>query len=165
MKRFYKRVDSTAGADACWPWTGHRGVGGYGMFWLDRSNQAAHRVAWMLSTGKPIPGGMCVCHRCDNPPCCNPLHLWLGTNAENTADKVSKGRQACGADTKPHTRARGERQWLAKLTNAAVVEIRMAAARGTRTLELARKYQVDPCNIRRVVRGETWAHVQPTKES
>lgn len=155
MKRFYDRVDSSAGRDACWPWLGCLGTGGYGVFWLRGRNHASHRVMWMLERGE-IPAGMFVCHTCDNRRCCNPAHLWIGTSAENTADKVAKNRQARGAQTKPELRARGERQGLAVLTVALVRRIRRS---GLTHAALARKLGVAVSNVRNVRTGFTWRHV------
>ncbi len=75
----------------CWLWTGARRRDGYGTIWFNGRPEAVHRVAWMLSNG-PIPDGLFVCHTCDNPPCCRPSHLFLGTPADNTRDSVTKGR-------------------------------------------------------------------------
>ena len=75
----------------CWEWRGNRDVDGYGRFRWNYEMFGAHRVAWELAHG-PVPAGMLVLHRCDNPPCCNPDHLWLGTNVENIADRHAKGR-------------------------------------------------------------------------
>lgn len=95
-ERFWSKVDKSGGPAACWPWTASVDPKGYGQFaYADgtRRSGRAHRVAWILANG-PISAGMSVCHSCDNPPCCNPAHLWLGTNADNVADRVRKGRSS-----------------------------------------------------------------------
>lgn len=93
-ERFWSKVDRTK-PDACWPWIGYRNVHGYGTFWFEDRHVIASRMAWEL-THAPITNGLFVCHRCDNPPCCNPAHLFLGTMADNFHDAVAKGRVALG---------------------------------------------------------------------
>ena len=75
----------------CWLWLGYGDKDGYGKFQVNNKRWSAHRYSWFLHNGG-IPNGMCVLHRCDNPPCVNPKHLWLGTSSENTADRDRKGR-------------------------------------------------------------------------
>jgi hypothetical protein len=94
--------------------------------------------------------GFVVCHTCDNPPCCNPRHLFKGTNAVNTADRVKKGRSSA---------SRGERNWRAILTEEQVREIRGSALSHT---ELARRYGVGRTAIAAVRERKTWRHVQPS---
>ena len=92
--RFWEGVD-IQGFDDCWEWVGARYPQGYGRIhrWgTDNRNSYTHRVAWELVNGT-IPDGMCVCHHCDNPPCCNPRHLFLGTQNDNIQDSIKKGRR------------------------------------------------------------------------
>lgn len=88
--RFWSHVASRA--DGCWEWTGARGRAGYGYFSIKDRRFFAHRLAFALVNG-PIPPGLFVCHRCDNPPCCRPDHLFLGTTRDNVVDAMRKGRR------------------------------------------------------------------------
>ena len=138
-------VDPVTG---CWNWTGSlRGEYGYGQFWLEGTNVAAHRAAWMIFRG-PIPLGLHVLHRCDNALCVNyETHLFLGTHQDNMNDKVRKGRQVnvFGEDAPTH-----------KLTTEQVLAIRVSQLPG---VDLSRMYGVGPMEISRIRRGLRWRHV------
>jgi hypothetical protein len=90
-KRFYKQVEVVE--SGCHEWTGRINSSGYGIIYFNKKQQAAHRVAWQIANGE-IPKGMLVCHTCDNPPCVNVNHLWLGTHQDNMDDMTVKGRDA-----------------------------------------------------------------------
>lgn len=101
--RLWARVErKTSG---CWEWTGARSNFGYGQLWIDGVRWTAHRLAYVIESGQPVAAGMFVCHRCDNPPCCNPAHLFIGTNSDNIRDAASKGRLPRGDDYRAKQRA------------------------------------------------------------
>jgi len=151
-ERFWPKVDAK-GPDECWPWTGSRSRHGYGRIGLGGKRgrvEIASRVSWELSHG-PIPDGMGVLHRCDNPSCVNPAHLFLGTQADNVADMYAKGRG---------NRPRGEAHTCARFTVDQVLSIRQSyAAGGISQRELGERYGVSHRAIGRLVAGKTWSHV------
>ncbi len=148
-RRFWAKVDRR-GPDECWPWTGSTRRKGYGKIrrpGADGGWVSAHHVAWELVHG-PVPDGKQVLHRCDNPPCCNERHLFLGDNDANVADKVAKGRQCSGV-----------RNGQAKLDETRVLAIRRRHTAGEGIKPLARAYGVSPRTVQFIVRHQTWAHI------
>lgn len=145
---FWTRVKKKPG---CWEWIGTMNRN-YGRF---RGDQA-HRVAYQLQVG-PIPDGMLVCHKCDNPKCVRPSHLFLGTYQDNMSDKVLKGRQShVGCSRNP---PKGEKNPKAKLTEDAVREIRRLVGSGMTLAAAGRMYGVRYQSISSLIRGDTWSHV------
>jgi hypothetical protein len=133
--------------DACWPWTGTIHHRRYGVIGDNKNRQyLAHRVSYERAHG-PIPPGLYVCHTCDNPPCVNPAHLFVGTDADNQADKARKGRAP-----------RGERNKAAKLTAEDVRAIR-ALYPALSQQAIANRFGVHQSIVSDIVRGETWTHV------
>lgn len=156
--RFWRYVDKSSD---CWNWVGGIHKGGYGTFWLLGRARPAHRVAWVLHNG-PIPAhdsyhGNCVCHRCDNPRCVNPDHLFLGTNADNMADRNAKGRTRRG----PNKKNQGQSNGFAKLTEADVAFIRNHP--GT-LRQLGEMFGVSHSRIGAIKLGQAWTHL-PNKET
>ncbi|MFA5943197.1 MAG: HNH endonuclease signature motif containing protein [Candidatus Thermoplasmatota archaeon] len=124
-----------------------------------------HRLSWELANG-PIPPGLNALHHCDNPPCVNPAHLFLGTQAENVRDMEAKGRayHPCGARngrfTKPGSNPRGERNGQSKLTEIGVREIRDSVAiRGESRVAVALRFGVSAGLVGQIVRRSAWHHV------
>lgn len=131
----------------CWLWFGALSSSGYGTVQHGSTRASSHVVAWELTHG-PVPPGMCVLHRCDNRPCGNPDHLFIGTRAENSADMVKKGRQ---------WRPRGEKQASAKLSLAQVNEIRaLRSATGLSYSKIGRRFGVAESTVEHIINGRSW---------
>ncbi len=151
IEQFWSRVNKKASIPShrpelgrCWEWLGYRqpepknyGRQGWkGRVWM------AHRLAWFFMFGE-IPAGMRVLHLCDNPPCCNPDHLFLGTDQDNVTDCMQKGRRRTDGNAR-------------KLTLKDAEEIRKDYASGVSSTVLATKYAVHPDSIRNIVANKTY---------
>jgi hypothetical protein len=151
-ERFWSKVDKTGD---CWIWKGTKTRAGYGVKIINHKAYYVHRLMWGSLNGE-IPNGMEICHRCDNPPCIRPEHLFLGSQADNTRDAIKKGR----LDNY------GEKNGMAKLTSAQVREIKRVYVHSPRgqtshgkknsQAYLASLYDVTRYAIRAIVNGKTW---------
>jgi len=144
-KRFFEKVKKT---DKCWIWTGSK-LHGYGQIYNRITNrpEGAHRVSWEIHNGL-IKKGLHILHRCDNPPCVNPEHLFIGTNAENVADAIKKGRNAKGSQC---TRA--------KLNEKIVTEMKKMFKNGSTYKEVTNKFGFNHHTVYSAIKGITWRHV------
>jgi hypothetical protein len=166
-RRFWSKVDVSAGPGGCWPWRAASMAKGYGTIRLDAAHGSrlvgAHRASWEMDQGRYVPDGLMVCHACDHPACVNPGHLWLGTMAENSLDAARKGRLAAQLDAASYaTRLRryvGDLHSSAKLSSAIVPAIRAACAAGDRFVDVAARFGVSDETIRSVFNRKTWRHV------
>lgn len=167
--RFWRGVDKR-GPSECWPWKGTAHSGKYGHVGRGGRNGGtvlASRVSYELHYG-PIPDGLYVCHTCDNPPCVNPAHLFLGTQQDNVDDRVRKGRSARvtglanGAHTHPEKVARGSGHYAAKLTDEQVKAIRaVKPATGVHEAAqvVATQYGTTKSYIIKIWYGYKWKHL------
>lgn len=138
--RFWAKVDTSGD---CWIWTASV-RNGYGQFGTPEGIQPAHRVAWTLANGD-IPDGLIVCHRCDNPPCVRPDHLFLGTQLDNVRDMIDKGRAAFR-----------ERHPNARLTASQAAAIRTDTRKQK---AIADDYGISQTHVSHIKRGLVWSDV------
>jgi hypothetical protein len=144
-ERFWSKVNKT---DGCWLWTGAKKEWGYGVIGsTGKRIIRANRASWIINRG-PIPKGLWVLHRCDNPPCVNPDHLWLGNGLENMQDAARKGRMN-----------QGENHGMSKLTTKQVLEMKSLYKKWAKNQAwLAAKFGISVFTLRRICYGTTWKH-------
>lgn len=155
LERFWEKVN-IAGPDDCWEWKASRASGrrrqgksDYGRF--NKNNPfntgEAHRIAYMLAYRPPPPDKPCVLHSCDNPPCCNPRHLWPGTAGDNNRDRHAKGRSG---------HAQGETIGNSKLNDDDVLAIRGSTDAAS---NIAQRFGITPKTVYDIQSGDTWKHI------
>lgn len=147
IERFWSYVGHSGDANACWEWQKSRDWFGHGKASFHRMTIGAHRVAYHIAIS-PIPDQVCVCHTCDNPACCNPAHLFLGTNLDNIKDRHKKHRDAFG-----------ERNGRARFTDNDIRHIRLRHANGESQGAIARALGTTQSCISRIINRKTWRHV------
>lgn len=153
-ERFWSKV-RIVNPEACWLWMASLDRKGYGGFRFRGKSAIASRVAWILTHGDP-PQGAHVLHHCDVPRCCNPRHLYLGTNKDNVADRERRGRRRTGY-------VPGEANGSHVLTNEDVREIRELHANGWTLVRLHERFGVSCTRLSLIVRGLAWTHLLETK--
>lgn len=151
--RYEFYIDRSGGDDACHLWTGGRNPKGYGRMVVGSRRDGTKRVVLAHRWGYehyvgPIPDGLSVCHTCDNPACQNPRHWFVGTTADNNADKQAKGRQP-----------RGEAWHASKVTEQVVRQIREKCAAGSRQADVAARFGITQSAVSRIVNRKVWDHV------
>lgn len=148
-QRFWGKVDRRSPSD-CWPWRGATDTFGHGQFFVspERGKVPAHVYAIELTTGEPCPEGKEGFHHCDNPPCCNPTHIYYGTRQQNVADMHSRGRAQVGSQ-----------RTNARLTEANVLLMRQRFAAGEQLKDLAAVFGIGEGHVSKIVNGLMWKHV------
>jgi hypothetical protein len=158
--RFWEKVNKDgpihpALGTACWLWQAHDNGRGYGVIMLEgkpHRSEYAHRISYEMENG-PLERGDVVCHKCDNPSCVNPAHLFVGTHKDNTADKIAKDRHA-----------RGSRSGHAKLSDDDVLEIFTLLGRGVEQKEIGQRFGITQSAVSNIRRGVTWKHFRHSRE-
>lgn len=139
----------------CWPWKGSVGREGYGRLRLNGREVSAHRLILEAELGRPLLRSECACHRCDNPPCCNPAHLFAGSHLDNSNDKHRKGRAHA---------LRGEKHPRARVTDEQALLIRRLRVEGVSPRDLAGRFGLSIQATRHLLSGYSWRHLPSQRE-
>lgn len=148
--RFWAKV-TVAGEDQCWLWAGATEMSGYGYMWIVNNKSEslavkAHRLSFYYQHGDAVDD-VCVLHRCDNPPCVNPNHLFPGTRADNNRDRMNKGR---------NRQQGGSANSNARLDIEQVIEIKALVASGISQTKVGERFGIKQAQVSRIVRGVSW---------
>lgn len=157
VSRFWSRVSICADHE-CWEWQRGKTRDGYGVFHFGEKSIRTHRFSYQLHNGE-IREHDCVCHSCDNPSCVNPKHLWIGTRADNNADKEAKGRAVYAEQKK------GELNPSATLTTSEVVAIKVMARCGLPQARIAKTIGISNASVCMIVSGKRWGHLTENRVS
>lgn len=150
IDRVFSKIEKTPTEKGCLLWTGGKNKMGYGMVNIRGKTKKAHRTIWEIFHGRPIKKGMCICHNCDVPGCCNPDHLYEGTHQDNMNDMFRRNRQ---------NKVSGELHGRSKLKDEDILKIRELNASGTNTYKLAEMFGTGPAKISEIVTGKAWKTV------
>ncbi len=149
-KRLWSKVNILSD-NKCWEWQGAKTTAGYGVIRIDYEANYTHRLAWSLKNKGEIPKKGVICHRCDNPACCNPSHLFLGTQADTVRDAASKNRMP-----------KGEKHFNTNITTDIVRQIRYLGEYTTMTKKkISERFGISRQAVTDILYKRTWGHVDP----
>ncbi len=163
IEKFNAQITKT---ETCWIWTGYKDAKGYGRISFRDGKRVihifAHRFSYSIIKGD-IPKGMNICHKCDNPICVNPEHLFIGTTQDNVNDRVNKNRSAKGikngTHTHPETRHIGSTHKISKLKERDILVIKEMAKAGLSHRRISKLFDISRPRISQIIKGIAWKHV------
>ncbi len=160
VENFWKKIKKGTTPDACWEWLGYKDTNGYGKCGTaHRKIALAHRVAYVLTNGEPPTDKPFLLHKCDNPGCVNPLHIFPGTQADNIADMIKKRRNNQWARQSRPEDFRGEKNCRAKMTPEQVIEIRKLRESGKTLIRIAERFQMSIPGVHHIINRKCWNHI------
>lgn len=148
-KNLWAKIDKKSETE-CWIWQGTKTTAGYGVLRVNYKLKYAHRLMWILHNKTDIPKRGCICHSCDNPPCCNPAHLFLGSHSDNMKDAKAKGRISHGIS-----------HFLTELTEDDIRQIRYLGQTNISHKDIGKRFDITRMSVNDIIHKRTWAHVDP----
>ncbi len=153
-ERFWGKADKR-GPDECWEWNAAKDNAGYGWFYLCGKMYRAHRISWVVENGS-IPEGKLILHKCDNPPCVNPGHFFIGVQKDNVLDMERKSRASHPSGAFHGSRTHPEKL---SLTDLKVLEIRKCYSEGESQVKIAGRFGISQSQVSRTINRRNWAHI------